>query len=360
MRLVLWGDGQSPHLLKWARALAPQVELWAASSRGFADGFDALVPAARRLALGSTPDFEGGNAALLKHLPRFAGWLRQARPDWIHAHYLSSHGTLAWLATRLLGAPGRIAGTAWGSDILVAPERSAVMRALTRRVLAACAITSSDSPHMAERMRMLGAREVMVLPFGLEAMPPPAESKDDHLFFTNRALEPIYQPQRVLQAFAAVAPAWPGAHLVVANQGSMREALHAQAQAAPLAGRVQFTGRLDAAPQAAQYDRARWYVSLPQSDAASVSVLEAMAHGCIPILSDLPANRELVQSGVNGLILADGALPEPAALQALRARADAIAQANRAWVAEHAMFDRSVAAFLARLREIDAAAGAPR
>ena len=36
MRLVLLGDGDSPHLLKWARALAPQVELWAASSRGFA------------------------------------------------------------------------------------------------------------------------------------------------------------------------------------------------------------------------------------------------------------------------------------------------------------------------------------
>ena len=32
MRLVLLGDGDSPHLLKWARALAPQVELWAASS----------------------------------------------------------------------------------------------------------------------------------------------------------------------------------------------------------------------------------------------------------------------------------------------------------------------------------------
>ena len=358
MRLVLWGDGQSPHLLKWARVLAPQVELWAASSRGFLPGFDALVPAQRRLALGTNPDFEGGNAALLKHLPRFASWLRQVRPDWIHAHYLTSHGTLAWLATRLLGAPGRIAGTAWGSDILVAPERSAWMRAITRRVLAACAITSSDSQHMAERMHALGAREVMVLPFGLESLPPPAQGKDDDLFFTNRGLEPIYQPQRVLQAFAALAPAWPGAQLVVANQGSMRDALQSQAQAAPLAGRVQFTGRLDEAAQAAQYDRARWFFSLPQSDAVSVSVLEAMAHGCIPILSDLPANRELVQSGVNGLILADGALPDLAQLAPLRARADAIAQANRAWVAEHAMFDRAVAGFFARLRAIDGGAGA--
>ena len=33
LRVVLLGDGESPHLLKWARALAPRVELWVASSR---------------------------------------------------------------------------------------------------------------------------------------------------------------------------------------------------------------------------------------------------------------------------------------------------------------------------------------
>ena len=86
MRLVLLGDGDSPHLLKWARALAPQVELWAASSRGFAPGFDGLVPTERRLALNTRPDFEGGNAAVLRQLPRLARWLRSVQADWIHAH----------------------------------------------------------------------------------------------------------------------------------------------------------------------------------------------------------------------------------------------------------------------------------
>ncbi len=145
MRLVLLGDGESPHLLKWARALAPRVELWAASSRGFAAGFDAVAPGQRRLALNTTPDARGGNAALLLHLPRFASWLHRVRPDWIHAHYLTSHGTLAWLATTLLRAPGKLVGSAWGSDVLVTPERSAVQRWLLRRVLRACALSTSDS-----------------------------------------------------------------------------------------------------------------------------------------------------------------------------------------------------------------------
>jgi hypothetical protein len=42
----------------------------------------------------------------------------------------SSNGTLAWLATTMLGAPGRLVGSAWGSDVLVTPQRSALQRGL--------------------------------------------------------------------------------------------------------------------------------------------------------------------------------------------------------------------------------------
>ena len=352
LRLVLWGDGESPHLLKWARALAPQLELWAASSRGFLPGFDALLPSERRLALHTRPKPGGGNAALLRRLPQFASWLKRVRPDWVHAHYLTSHGTLAWLARTCFGTPGRLAASAWGSDVLVTPQRSALQRALLGRVLRHCALTTSDSLHMAQRMRELGAAEVMCFPFGLESLPPLPSHKDDALFFANRGLEPIYAPQRVIDVFAAIAAQWPQARLVVANEGSLRGALQAQVRHLGLLDQVRFVGRLDAAAQAEHYARARWFLSLPHSDSVSVSVLEAMAHGCVPLLSELPANRELVRSGDNGLILADGASPSPAALQSLRSRGGAIALANHGWVQQHAMFGPGVAAFLARLREL--------
>ena len=352
MRLVLIGDGNSPHLLKWARALAavPGLDLWALSSRGFLPGFDAVLPAGRRLALGHTPDAGGGNVALLRSLPRVARWLRQVQPDWLHAHYLTSHGTLAWLAQRALRVPGRLVGSAWGSDILVTPARGAPWRWLTRRVLRACALTTSDSQVMAARMRELGATDVMVFPFGLEAMPPPHPAKDPSLVFTNRGLEPIYDPTRVLRVFAAMARHRPGLHLVVANDGSLRASLEALADRLGLGGRVQFVGRLDAATQATWYDRAQWFLSLPTSDSVAVSVLEAMAHGCIPLLSDLPANRELVRPGENGLILSAAAEPSPADLDALLQRAATIAGDNRAWVHQHALFAPAVQAFVERLR----------
>lgn len=355
MRLVLWGDGESPHLLKWARALAPQVELWAASSRGFLPQFDTVLPAVRRLALVTRPNSGGGNVALLRKLPALVRWLRQVQPDWIHAHYLTSHGTLAWLATALLGAPGRLVGSAWGSDVLWTPQRSTLQRAALRRVLRACALTTSDSAHMAARMRELGAREVMTFPFGLEQMPISTQPKDDALFFANRGLEPIYAPQRVIDCFAAICAQWPEARLVLANDGSLQGAAQAHARRLGLQDQVRFVGRLKADAQDAHYARARWYLSLPQSDSVSVSVLEAMAHGCVPLLSDLPANRELVRSRDNGLILADGAMPAAGDMQALRERGDDIAAHNRAWVQRHAMFEPDVQRFVARLQELQAA-----
>jgi glycosyltransferase involved in cell wall biosynthesis len=270
--------------------------------------------------------------------------------DWVHAHYLTSHGTLAWLARALFGLRAQLVGSAWGSDILDTPQRSALLRGLTRRVLRACALSTSDSQVMAARMRELGVGEVMVFPFGLEAMPPEPASKDDTLFFANRGLEPIYQPQRVLQQFAALC----GAHgrLVVANDGSLRGALQQQAAQLGLGARVQFVGRLGAEAQAAHYAQARWYLSLPRSDSVSVSVLEAMAHGCVPIVSDLPANRELVRDGDNGLVVPDGALLAADALASLLPRADAVAVANRQWVQQHALFAPCVAAFVQRLQAL--------
>lgn len=351
LRVVLFGDGQSPHLLKWARALAPRVELFVASSRGLLPELAVLVPAQRTLLLGHDTKFAGGNAALLKTLPRLVRWLRGVDADWINAHYLTSHGTLAWLA-RKCGVRAQLAASAWGSDILVAPARSRALRWVTSRVLRDAAVCTSDSGYMAQRMRELGARDVMTFPFGLDALPAASAAKEPRLFFANRGLEDIYDPHRVLSLFAGAAAAWPDARLVVANSGALRAALEAQARQLGLAGRIEFVGRLDAATQSGFYARARWYVSVPCSDSVSVSVLEAMGHGCIPLLSELPANRELVRDGVNGLIVPDGVQAfDVAALDRLAADAASIAAANRDWVGAHALFGPSVAAFVARLEQ---------
>jgi len=356
MRLVLIGDGESPHLLKWARALVDQVELWAASTRGFAPEFSFLIPEDRLLALNTNPAHGGGNLAVIKQLPKLGQWLARVDADWLHAHYLTSHGTLAWAARKGWRLRARIVGSAWGSDILVTPNQGWGYRWLTTQVLQACALTTSDSEHMAARMRELGAGEVMTFPFGLEALPKQNVRKQPWLFYANRGLEPIYRPHRVIEAFAAVAAQQPEARLKVANDGSLRDALQDQVRSLGLAERVEFLGRLDAVSQGRQYAHARWFLSLPESDSVSVSVIEAMAYECLPVLSDLPANHELLGPGRHGLILSDQdeLTRLPARLAALvdDAHIDAMGAANRAWVAQNALFGPAVKRFVARLNAL--------
>jgi len=219
-------------------------------------------------------------------------------------------------------------------------------------VLQACTLATSDSAHMTVQMKQLGAGEVLTFPFGLAQLPPEPRAKDEALFFANRALEPLYAPLRVLEVFASLARGWPEARLVVAHQGSLQAAVQARAAQSDLAGKVRCVGRLEASAQDGWYAQARWYLSLPLSDSVSVSVLEAMAHGAIPILSDLPANRELVQDGQNGVVLAQGELPTRTRLAGLAARAADVSAGLHAWVGSHAMFPASVQAYVQRLEAL--------
>lgn len=352
MRWVLLGDGRSPHLLKWARALAPHVELWAASSRDFDPGFDAVISPSRRLALNTQPRFEGGNAGLLWQLPRLHSWLRTVSPDWIHAHYLTSHGTLAWLARRL-GVRSRLVGSAWGTDILVTPQRGMLWRWVTQQILKDCVLTTSDSQHMAQLMRDLGAAQVMVFPFGLDVMPQALQQtdKDANLVFANRGLEDIYDPLRVIEVFAQWAQGQPALRLVVANDGVLRKQMQQQVAASHLVDRVEFVGRLDAQTQSDYYRRAAWYMSLPRSDSVSVSLLEALAHGCVPIVSDLAANREWVQADQTGVILPAGHYVQPQQVASLWARWPQVYEHHRRSVSENAMFAPAVSRFLGVLAQ---------
>jgi glycosyltransferase involved in cell wall biosynthesis len=142
----------------------------------------------------------------------------------------------------------------------------------------------------------------------------------------------------------------------MANEGSLLPALKARVEELQLSDRVQWVGRLDAAAQSEWYEKARWYFSLPVSDSVSVSVLEAMAHACVPILSDLPANQELVDHGRNGWICAEGQLPRATDLARLLPQAEAIGWANREWISRHAIFRDAVERFVARLYAFDAVA----
>jgi glycosyltransferase involved in cell wall biosynthesis len=117
---------------------------------------------------------------------------------------------------------------------------------------------------------------------------------------SDRALEPLYNVDTVIRAFAAVHAEMPAARLVVANDGSQRRRLESLARDLHLQDAVTFVGRLEPEALRDALAAAQVYVSVPDSDSLALSTMEAMAVGALPVVSDLPS-QTWIEDGENGL-----------------------------------------------------------
>jgi glycosyltransferase involved in cell wall biosynthesis len=120
------------------------------------------------------------------------------------------------------------------------------------------------------------------------------------VIISTRAHELLYNIDEIIDAHALVARSDARARLVVAHGGSRMEEL--RVRAAAHGTRVEFAGMLDRAAFRDALADAEIFVSVPSSDATSVALLQAMAAGAFPIVSDLPSQHELITHGVNGFL----------------------------------------------------------
>ena len=230
--------------------------------------------------------------------------LQAIRPDVFHGHYVVEHGFYGAFA-----AFHPYVVSAWGSDLLVesyaAPNQYVARFALRRADL----VTVNDQS-MAMRAIELGvpSSRVAVVRLGVDAsflQGPPSVNLDPAsgppAVISDRALEPLYNIDIILRAFARVRERLPDARLLVAHDGSERAALEALAGELGLGDAVRFLGRLEPGVLRDALAGAHVYVSVPSSDSLSLSTREAMAAGAFPIVSDLPSQDGWIEHGVNGL-----------------------------------------------------------
>jgi glycosyltransferase involved in cell wall biosynthesis len=182
----------------------------------------------------------------------------------------------------------------------VAGGRGPLERTRTRYVLRHADLVLADAANLAAAALALGAApaKVHMIPWGVDlALLRPAAERERGLIVSVRMHEPVYDLGTILQAVKPVLERDPRAHLVVTGDGSLRAGLERQAAALLPAGRWRFVGRLAPGELAALLARAEVYLSASLSDSTSVSLLEAMAAGSVPVVSDIEGNREWVADG---------------------------------------------------------------
>lgn len=247
--------------------------------------------------------------------------LSRLRPDVLHAHQVTGAG---WLAAATKYHPLLVTG--WGSDLLLSARRSAMQRRLARWVLRRADYVTCVSAGLAEAALALGAdpQRLEVVPWGVDTQvfhPAPVPTPQEPLrsqasgahqptVLSIRAIRPLYNPSVIACALPLILAQQPDARFVIRTY-SVDPALLAEFQRIVQAGgatqAVEYVGDLpDDRAIADLYRRADVVISVPSSDGTPQSVLEAMACGAVPVLSDLPSLRAWVEEGVQGLFVPVG------------------------------------------------------
>jgi glycosyltransferase involved in cell wall biosynthesis len=226
------------------------------------------------------------------------------QPSIIHIHQANSYAFFALLACRKSFIPTVL--TAWGSDVLILPKSNFLLKKMVRFNLRNADFLTSDSIYMAQEMEKISPlkNRIIIANFGIDVTPITCEK--ENIIYSNRLHKKLYRVDKIIEAFSLFYTNnntdW---KLVIAATGTETDTLKIKAAELNLEHAIEFVGWIQKEDNEKWYSKAKIWVSIPESDATSISLLEAMACGCIPVVSDLPANREWIQSGLNGIIVND-------------------------------------------------------
>jgi glycosyltransferase involved in cell wall biosynthesis len=144
-------------------------------------------------------------------------------------------------------------------------------------------------------------KPVITVNFGVDL--PTSIPVKSNVIYSNRLHQDFYRIDKIIQAFSLFADKNLGWKLVIAGEGNDTAKLKDVASQTKHCNSIEFVGWVDKVTNQNFYNQATYFVSIPTTDATSASLLEAVASDCIPIVSDLPANREWIRDGMNGVIV---------------------------------------------------------
>jgi glycosyltransferase involved in cell wall biosynthesis len=299
MRIAFLGDGSLSHVRRWTRYFHERGH--AVLLLSFEDIEGCPFPARRLKAY--LPTKLLGYTSAMRSIKRE---LTSFRPDVLNALYLGGYG---FLAARSGVRP--FAASSLGSDLLIDYPSSIVHRLQIRYVLRTANLLITDAEELSRIAISLGVNPDSILKaymgideavfFPRDAACAGSETGRPRIVST-RNLYPVYHVDLLVEA-APIIREKSDAVFVVCGEGPERGRLEAMVRKLGMERSFEFKGRCTPAEIAEELRAAAIYVSTSTSDSTSVSLLEAMACGVFPIVTDLPANREWITNGTNGLVV---------------------------------------------------------
>lgn len=235
--------------------------------------------------------------------------IRRIVPDIVIGYRTTSYGFIAAMSgfrTIVIAAQGESdvwPPGHWSNHISAFMAKLAIRRA---------SLIHAWGRHMVPSLLRHGAREeqIMVMPRGIDIdnfrFNVPFDNQGKCTIIVSRSLYPEYHHDIILQGFAAAKRRLVDVEcrLIIVGSGPLYTHLQEKVQQLDIEDSVLFTGRISADRLGPYLSESDIYLSLPETEGVSSSLLEAMASGCYPIVSNVAANRAIIVSGENGRLVA--------------------------------------------------------
>ena len=237
--------------------------------------------------------------------------IRSTRPDVVHLH------SGAWykpaLASRLARVP-RVVYTEHGREHFDPPLMRLLDRTAARWTSVVAAVSDRLARYLADVVGIDAAR-IRTVPNGVDADrfapgPAPAELRaslgiapDAVVIGSIGRLEHVKAYERLIAAYAALRRGAPDVpvQLVICGDGSARADLERQVAGLEVGDGVRLPGWTDRPVDF--YRLFDLFALTSRSEGASVSLMEAMACGAVPVVTDVGANAELLGPELAGQVV---------------------------------------------------------
>ncbi len=233
--------------------------------------------------------------------------------DLIHVHWAIPTGPIGVIAGVLFRKP--LIVTVHGSDLRLAVSGSSLLKRIFVRVCHRARHIHSVSKTMKREIEQLGisGNKISTWPMGVDEgfLQSGRNRKKKSIgapmtVLSDRNLLPIYDVMCLIRAIPLVLREEPRVRFLIAGEGSDREDVEREAQDLDVRSSAQFLGRVPHTQMPDLLAQGDIYVSTSLSDGTSVSLLEALAAGLFPVVTDIPANREWVTDGETGFLVPAG------------------------------------------------------
>jgi L-malate glycosyltransferase len=303
IKILVLADGNSIHTQKWILGLSLEEEMEIYLLSMNPDGVLEEIsnnPKIKRIykVYSDKNSIFGMNISYLKNVFPIFRIVKSLKPDIINTIYLTSYGFIGAIVKGKIPLVHFLIGT----DVMVTPFKNICYRLVTKFALLRgdfFVSVSQSLTNQLETLQRIDENKLLTQQYGVdESVINCKVKKRDYDFVSNRSWIPNSNIPFLLESFSAVAPTNTLA-LIGGNTAYVQEIQHI---ASSISG-VQHLGILPFMTNIETVARSKFYLSFTSSDGASLSLMEAMAVGSIPVVSDIAPNKEWIKHGKNGFLI---------------------------------------------------------